>query len=34
MFNVIRTIESTVIILVKNDPSIKLPVGFDLSLLK
>jgi len=34
IFNVIRTIESTIIELVKNDPSIALPTEFDPSLLE
>ncbi|WP_295716465.1 DUF559 domain-containing protein [Mucilaginibacter sp.] len=34
MLNVIRTIESTIIEVVKNDPAIKLPKEFDLELLK
>lgn len=33
IFNVIKTIEITVITLVKNNSSIKLPMGFDQSLL-
>lgn len=34
MLNAIRTIESTVINIAKNDPSLKLPKGLDLRLLK
>ena len=34
LFNVIRTIESTIIALVKNTPSIQLPAEFDRGLLE
>jgi very-short-patch-repair endonuclease len=33
MFNVLRTIETTVIEIIKNDGAIKLPAGFDVGLL-
>lgn len=34
MLNVLRTIESAVVALIKNAPSVKLPEGFDRSLLE
>jgi len=33
MQNVLRSIENKIIDLIKNDPSVKLPVGFDVSIL-
>ena len=34
MLNVIRTLEATIIDIVKQDKDVKLPKGFDLSLLE